>query len=221
MPRLQNSVIIRVSYIDSSLYTSNCGAGPSFTPRAWNTDDVRVDKILGNSDATEGKQNRTMASPFLRRAALSTLSTTRVFLLRAAAQPSSSSSSSPDVRTDLIKKVLFELPPREPLELSEEDQERHETIERAWKLVKMLEREARDADLERKFRKMREAMVELERTNPKLFRGAMLGNRHVTFPRQMKIPTETPATEGWNYSYKPPIAIEAAGVKAKKMRESS
>ncbi|RUS21515.1 mitochondrial ribosomal protein L28-domain-containing protein [Endogone sp. FLAS-F59071] len=160
-----------------------------------------------------------MASLFLRRAVLSTVPASRVLVPRAAA-PSSVEHTS-DARTELIKKVLFELPSREPLELSEEDQERNETIERAWKLVKMIEREARDAELERKFRAMREAMLELERTNERLFRGALVRNRHITFPRQMKIPTETPPTAGWDYSYKAPEAIEATPTKAQKVDESS
>lgn len=153
-----------------------------------------------------------MASPFLRRAVLSTAPASRVLLPRAAAP--SSAEHNIDARTELIKKVLFELPSREPLEVSEEDQERHETIERAWKLVKMLERETRDAELERKFRAIREAMLELERTNDKLFRGALVRNRHITFPRQMKIPTETPPTAGWDYNYKAPEAIEKIPMEA-------
>jgi large subunit ribosomal protein L40 len=106
----------------------------------------------------------------------------------------------------------------------------HETIERAWLLHKRHVRKEREAELARKFAKMEEAMDELYRLDSRLFLEAnrsddpraksaqemelakKLKMSEVKtlesripglFPRELKVPTETPSRTGWNYEYKP------------------
>jgi large subunit ribosomal protein L40 len=131
------------------------------------------------------------------------LSLSRQRLLRAAA-PASNTGGSGDQRLEIIRRVLFEQPTRELPALQGEALQQHETIERAWKLHQNQERERRNRELEKKFRKMNAAMNELEKTNDRLFKAAIVKSRHITFPREMKIPTETPSPQGWNYDYKTP-----------------
>ncbi|KAI9268213.1 mitochondrial ribosomal protein L28-domain-containing protein [Phascolomyces articulosus] len=111
--------------------------------------------------------------------------------------------SSGDSRLELIRRVLFESSAREPtIALEGEALEQHDTIERAWKLHLMRQREQRQQTLERQFRSIHAAMSELEKTSDRLFKGAIVKSRHVTYPKQAKIPTETPSPQGWDYSYK-------------------
>jgi large subunit ribosomal protein L40 len=114
-----------------------------------------------------------------------------------------SSSTSGDTRLEVIRRVLFESSKKEPtIHLEGQTLEEHETIERAWKLHKMRQREQRERTLERQFRTMQAAMTELEKTSDRLFKGAIVKSRHMTYPKQAKIPTETPSTQGWDYSFK-------------------
>ncbi|OZJ04707.1 hypothetical protein BZG36_01818 [Bifiguratus adelaidae] len=139
-----------------------------------------------------------MATPFLRSLSSNQALRSR---LRAAA---SGSSSSNDHRNDLIKKVLFELPPRPPITRSEEDTIRHNTITAAYKLHLTRQREERQAGLSRKFRMIQKAMDELETTNKKLYNAARTKERGILFPRQIRMATDTPAVSGWQYSYSGP-----------------
>jgi large subunit ribosomal protein L40 len=119
-----------------------------------------------------------------------------------------SNSSGGDTRLEVIRRVLFEPGRREKvIELEGEALEQHETIERAWKLHKMRVREERERSLERQFRAMNAAMTELEKTSDRLFKGALVKSRHITYPKQAKIPTETPSAQGWDYAYKAPENI--------------
>jgi large subunit ribosomal protein L40 len=119
-----------------------------------------------------------------------------------------SNSSGGDTRLEVIRRVLFEPGRREKaIELEGEALEQHETIERAWKLHKMRVREERERSLERQFRAMNAAMTELEKTSDRLFKGALVKSRHITYPKQAKIPTETPSVQGWDYAYKAPETV--------------
>lgn len=110
-----------------------------------------------------------------------------------------------DTRLETIRRLLFEPVRREqPIQLEGELLEQHETIERAWKLHKMRAREQRERTLERQFRAMNLAMTELEKTSDRLYKGALVKSRHITYPKQSKIPTETPSAQGWDYAYKAP-----------------
>ena len=127
----------------------------------------------------------------------------RPVTIRRALQTRASSTSSGDTRLEVIRRVLFESSKREPvIQLEGKKLEQHETIERAWKLHKMRTREQRERTLERQFRTMQAAMTELEKTSDRLFKGAIVKSRHVTYPKQAKIPTETPSSQGWDYSFK-------------------
>ncbi|ESK96205.1 putative mitochondrial aconitate hydratase [Moniliophthora roreri MCA 2997] len=106
----------------------------------------------------------------------------------------------------------------------------HDTIERAWLLHKRHVRKRREAELVRKFDCVKSAMDELAKIDGHLYYEA---NRTVDprarspeeqkimrsmkspvarafdarirglFPRELRIPTDTPSKTGWNYEYKP------------------
>ncbi|KAG6851367.1 hypothetical protein H0H93_005765 [Arthromyces matolae] len=106
----------------------------------------------------------------------------------------------------------------------------HETIERAWLLHKRHIRKMREAELERKFESMRRAMEELRRVDDRLYmeankpedpRARTEAERELAkklkstevrtlearirglFPRELRVPTDTPSHSGWNYEWKP------------------
>lgn len=106
----------------------------------------------------------------------------------------------------------------------------HYTIERAWLLHKRHLRKKRDAELERKFARMQEAMDELYQLDTRLYLEAnkaedprarsqaevqlaktlkvsevrtLDARIRGLFPRELRIPTDTPSRSGWNYEYKP------------------
>ncbi|KAF8579881.1 hypothetical protein K439DRAFT_1663053 [Ramaria rubella] len=107
----------------------------------------------------------------------------------------------------------------------------HEIIERAFKLYIRHQRQQRQAELERKFESMRNAMTELAKINPRLAleankpedprvrtvadiallsklrgpeRAIVEGRIRGLFPRELRIPTDTPPRDGWNHDWKPP-----------------
>ena len=112
-------------------------------------------------------------------------------------------------RYEIMKQILYQAPKTEMPPMTEEELERHEIIERAWKLLMRNRREARERELQAKFRKMKQANRELERTSLTLFKAAQSMQPNTRFPKQMKIPTETPPLSGWNYDYTPPEAPES------------
>ncbi|KAJ7610966.1 hypothetical protein FB45DRAFT_942154 [Roridomyces roridus] len=106
----------------------------------------------------------------------------------------------------------------------------HNTIERAWLLHKRLVRKRREEQLERKYECMRRAMDELKKIDTKLYMEAnqvddprrrseaemaqMKGlpvmearafdaRIRGLFPRELKIPADTPSSTGWNYEWTP------------------
>ncbi|PCH34124.1 hypothetical protein WOLCODRAFT_63877 [Wolfiporia cocos MD-104 SS10] len=108
----------------------------------------------------------------------------------------------------------------------------HETIERAWLLRQRHVRRARQAELARKFACMQHAMDVLRELDPKLYAGAnkeedprtrsqaevalsktLRGPQRKAlearvrglFPRELRIPTDTPSPTGWNYDWTPII----------------
>ncbi|RIA83315.1 hypothetical protein C1645_786671 [Glomus cerebriforme] len=108
-----------------------------------------------------------------------------------------------DTRYEVIKRILYETPKPELPQFTEEDLERHETIERAWQLYLRNKREVKCREMEAKYRMLNEANIKLEQISKSLFVSAQLGNKTVLFPGQLKIPTETPPLNGWNYDYIP------------------
>lgn len=106
----------------------------------------------------------------------------------------------------------------------------HDTIERAWLLHKRHIRKQREAELARKFACMKKAMEELERVDKTLYTSAnkeedprarsvvesqlsrtmktseiriLEGRVRGLFPRELRIPADTPSKNGWNYDWKP------------------
>ncbi|KAJ2578608.1 hypothetical protein GGH19_000343 [Coemansia sp. RSA 1807] len=103
-------------------------------------------------------------------------------------------------RYELMKQILFYQQPRELPAVSEEDIERHMTILRAEKIFKMTASSKRRADRARKFDAMEKAYEALAEADPRLFEAACHKSGTVTFPRQMRVPTETPPVKIWNYN---------------------
>ncbi|CAJ0644293.1 12203_t:CDS:2 [Entrophospora sp. SA101] len=110
-----------------------------------------------------------------------------------------------DKRYEVIKQILYETEKPDLSSLTQEDLERHETIERAWKLFCRHQKEQKELELARKYRMLNEANIELEKVDERLFKEAQLNNSKILFPGKMKIPTETPPLDGWNYNYTKPI----------------
>jgi large subunit ribosomal protein L40 len=109
--------------------------------------------------------------------------------------------------------------------------EAHETIERAWQLHERHRREEHLAELCAMHARMQEAVEELKNVDDRLFhwatvprdqrrlikpeaealRGARGSVRKALearieglFPRELRVPTDTPSTSGWDYDWKPP-----------------
>ncbi|CAG8519802.1 2112_t:CDS:1 [Acaulospora morrowiae] len=150
-----------------------------------------------------------MSSPFNIRPKFSTVAI-RNLLARAAKKsggpppgtPGYQSSNITDTRYQVIKRILYETPKPELPPMTEEDIERHKTIERAWKLFMRNQREKRDAEMAAKYRMLDKANRELEKLPSRLFVQAQMGNKTTLFPKQMKVPTETPPLKGWNNDFK-------------------
>jgi large subunit ribosomal protein L40 len=106
----------------------------------------------------------------------------------------------------------------------------HNTIERAWLLHRRHVRKQREAELTKKFDSMKKAMQELYEIDSHLYMEAnkqedsrsrsaeeqkLLKTMKATegraldarirglFPREMRLPTDTPPRHGWNYDWKP------------------
>lgn len=118
---------------------------------------------------------------------------------------SSIQKSSSDSKIDLLLRILYESPVQPSIEFSEEELEKHEVIHRAWQLHERKKREKLNETLEKQYNKMKRACSELERTDKRLFRAAMLKKRYY-FPVEMRTPTETPPSQIWKYDWTmPPI----------------
>jgi large subunit ribosomal protein L40 len=105
----------------------------------------------------------------------------------------------------------------------------HQTIERAWLLHKRQIRKRREAELARKFECMKKAMETLEEIDTRLYREAnrqedprartaaemelaktvrsselraLEARVRGLFPRELRVPADTPPLSGWNYEWK-------------------
>ncbi|KAF8921854.1 hypothetical protein CPB85DRAFT_1264818 [Mucidula mucida] len=108
--------------------------------------------------------------------------------------------------------------------------EAHDTIDRAFLLYRRHVRKAREAELQRKFNCMNQAMEELAELEPHLYfeankkedlrertpaeqavgskmklteQRALDARIRGLFPREMRVPTDTPSKNGWNYNWNP------------------
>lgn len=109
--------------------------------------------------------------------------------------------------------------------------EAHETIERAWQLHERHRREEHLAELRAMHARMHEAVTELKDIDERLFhwatvprdqrrlikpevealrgtkgsvRKALEARIEGLFPRELRVPTDTPSISGWDYDWKPP-----------------
>lgn len=125
-------------------------------------------------------------------------------------------------RSDVSRAIQRAIPSRQA----------HETIERAWLLHVRHLRRKRDSELGRKYECMKRAMDVLETIDPRLYREAnrqedprartpaevqlMKSLRGVErkalesrppglFPRELRVPTDTPSRNGWKYDWTPVI----------------
>ncbi|KAJ1678783.1 hypothetical protein EV182_003367 [Spiromyces aspiralis] len=96
-----------------------------------------------------------------------------------------------DARHDLMKKILYDLPPRTLPQMSEGDRERHQAIMRAYKIHKQEQEELKRQERERKFACIQRAREELRLADPRLFKAASRMESNLTFPRQMRAPLHT------------------------------
>ncbi|KIY69347.1 hypothetical protein CYLTODRAFT_420746 [Cylindrobasidium torrendii FP15055 ss-10] len=123
-------------------------------------------------------------------------------------------------RHDAGRAIKFAMPSKEA----------HETIERGYMLYKRHLRKTRDAEIARKFAAMRDAMETLAEIDPHLYQEAnkkedlrqrlpaeeklaksmkMTQTRALDarirglFPRELRVPTDTPSRNGWNYTWNP------------------
>ncbi|KAI5998019.1 hypothetical protein EDD15DRAFT_2386797 [Pisolithus albus] len=122
-----------------------------------------------------------------------------------------------NAKREVIRRMLY--PPNvrnRPSPTGSWRPDRTETIERAWKLYQRHLRKKRDAELERKFECMRKAVAELEDIDPTLFREAnktedprarkrraIESRVRGLFPRELKVPTDTPSKDGWQHEWRP------------------
>ncbi|KAI0673593.1 hypothetical protein C8Q78DRAFT_637195 [Trametes maxima] len=110
----------------------------------------------------------------------------------------------------------------------------HETIERAWLLHQRHVRRSRSAELQRKFESVRGAMETLREVAPELYveankdedprarsaaemellkklkgpeKKAVEARIRGLFPRELRIPTDTPPKNGWVYDFTPVTRI--------------
>ncbi|KAJ2797646.1 hypothetical protein FBU31_001825 [Coemansia sp. 'formosensis'] len=102
-------------------------------------------------------------------------------------------------RYEMMKQILYVEEPRQLPQLSTEDVERHMTIMRAQKIFNMTASATRRAERLRKFESMKNAYEALAALDQRLFDGACQKEANATFPRQMRVPTETPPTKIWDY----------------------
>lgn len=103
-----------------------------------------------------------------------------------------------DTRNDIIRKALFDAPLREVDEFDAEELKRHEIIESAWELYSSNKRAEHQAQLNSKYLRMQQAANKLSELNEELYKASQVANHSLLFPKQMKIPTETPANVIWN-----------------------
>ncbi|CAL1694260.1 unnamed protein product [Somion occarium] len=151
-----------------------------------------------------------------------------------------------DPRKDLIRRVLYPTNIRNRasptgtwlpdvgrrLQRAIPSVQAHETIERAWFLHQRHARRRRQAEAEKKFQCMWNAMEKLRELSPRLYEEANKGEDprarspaeteiwkslkkserrafdsriRGLFPRELRPPTDTPPTGGWNYDYQPTL----------------
>jgi Mitochondrial ribosomal protein L28 len=117
-----------------------------------------------------------------------------------------------DWRSVLIKKMIYDNPAsrtptpavslrESPVYVGEDaDTLMAEELERAYCVHLQLEKEAHIKRIREGYTSMRLAMEQLEKVDKRLFEGTMVQlKEHELFPKRMRVPTETPPLNGWDY----------------------
>ncbi|KAJ3289645.1 hypothetical protein HDU79_003881 [Rhizoclosmatium sp. JEL0117] len=113
-----------------------------------------------------------------------------------------------DKRMQVVRDILYPAPLSQPvppaLKVSAETLSQREIIERMWCHLKTKEAVETEERLARKYLRIRLAMEDLEKNHKELFEGTGQVTQSAidqgeTFPRRLRVPTETPPTDGWEY----------------------
>ncbi|KAI9298474.1 hypothetical protein K502DRAFT_278346, partial [Neoconidiobolus thromboides FSU 785] len=104
-----------------------------------------------------------------------------------------------DSRNDVIRRALFDAPlrPSEPSDSSIESQE--SVLNKAWSVYTAEVSKKQKEKLAIKYNRMVEAAEKLKELSPKLFEDSQKQWMGELFPKQMKVPTETPGNIIWEY----------------------
>jgi hypothetical protein len=74
-------------------------------------------------------------------------------------------------------------------------------VEETFAKYREINFEKKQDEIERMYMKMKEACLELEKTDPILFKKAIIKRRGEYFPIERRIPTDTPPRNGWPYKF--------------------
>lgn len=90
------------------------------------------------------------------------------------------------------------------LKMCKEDQVRHQMIMAAWKLHLRDEKAERTNKLKAQYEKITEACDELQKLDPALYEAATAREKGKRFSPEMRIPTDTPPRQPWQFDWSPP-----------------
>ncbi|CCE65157.1 hypothetical protein TPHA_0K00230 [Tetrapisispora phaffii CBS 4417] len=88
------------------------------------------------------------------------------------------------------------------LKLSKEDLVKHQLIQKSWAIYNADLRAKRDADLEKQYCSLRDAMATLQEISPELYKIANADESDRKFPLEMKVPTDYPPNKVWQYEFR-------------------
>ncbi|KAJ3164213.1 hypothetical protein HDU88_005525 [Geranomyces variabilis] len=204
---------------------------PSLVCAAARTAAVRSSRLLSASASPTSSSSSSSVLHHRCTALRPSLASTRAFTTTtvAHARPGLSAQAnkkvkdvlSSDKRYSLIREILYDKdvpttpakPVRQltaqsvsnPIATRREHDAKVDAIERAWAIEKHKEAAAKMQELRGMYESMRLAMEELERTDSRLFEAAKVGadrEKVIVFPRRLRVPTETPPLDGWDYEMK-------------------
>ncbi|ORY49421.1 hypothetical protein BCR33DRAFT_713750 [Rhizoclosmatium globosum] len=100
-----------------------------------------------------------------------------------------------DKRMQVVRDILYPAPLSQPVPPA---------LKRMWCHLKTKEAVETEERLARKYLRIRLAMEDLEKNHKELFEGTGQVTQSAidqgeTFPRRLRVPTETPPTDGWEY----------------------
>ncbi|GME70027.1 unnamed protein product [[Candida] boidinii] len=94
------------------------------------------------------------------------------------------------------------------LKLCNEDYVKHQTISKAWSLIRK-EKKARNSELlSKQLDSIKIANEDLKNISPKLFESANQTEWGKRFPLELRVPTEFPPRQLWYYDYVPTVNQE-------------